>query len=132
MVRLSVKQQASVRARPLLSAHPPAVWWGTPVEVRSALVRLKSEGVLSAPAYAACRQKLAGVLGSWREIVPNEQVRDLAFEVLDRFSLRAADALQLAAALAWSKQRPGGRLFVSTDARLSAAAREAGFEVTSI
>ena len=132
VVRVSVKHQASVRARPLLDAHAPAVWWGTPVEVRSALVRLKSEGVLSEPAYQACRRKLAAMLESWLEIGPTDVVRELALDVLDRFTLKAADALQLAAALAWCRQRPKGRLFVSSDSRLSAAASQAGFEIASI
>ena len=34
--------------------------------------------------------------------------------------------------VAWAKEKPRGRLFVSSDARLSAAAREAGFDVTRI
>jgi hypothetical protein len=33
----------------------------------------------------------------WREILPGDQVRDLATQLLDKHSLRAADSLQLAA-----------------------------------
>jgi len=69
---------------------------------------------------------------AWLEIGLTDAVRDLTFGVLDRFPLKAADALQLAAALAWAKERPSGRLFVSSDTRLSVAAREAGFEVARI
>jgi hypothetical protein len=52
------------------------------------------------------------MLGSWLEIEPTDDVRDFALDVLDRFPLKAADALQLAAALAWCRRRPKGRLFV--------------------
>jgi hypothetical protein len=43
--------------------------------------------------------------------------------------LRAADALQLAAALVWSDESPTGEGFVSLDDRLREAARRQGFEV---
>jgi hypothetical protein len=72
---------------------------------------------------------LTEVLLSWREIQPADSVRHLAVDQLNRFPLRAGDALQLGAALVWSKSRPRGRLFVCNDRRLSAAARETGFAV---
>ena len=43
--------------------------------------------------------------------------------------LRAADALQLAAALVWCRQRPHGRAFVVADDGLSDAAEAEGFTV---
>ena len=36
---------------------------------------------------------------AWREILPEDQIRDLATQLLDKHSLRAADSLQLAASL---------------------------------
>jgi predicted nucleic acid-binding protein len=105
------------------------MWWGTLVEVRSAVSRLRREGVLSSTALQASLDRLAMLLHSSREIQPTDSVRELAVEQLDRFPLRAGDALQLAAALAWSRQKPRGRIFVSNDERLSAAARETGFQV---
>jgi hypothetical protein len=48
----------------------------------------------------------------WREILPNDQVRDLATQLLDTNSLRAADSLQLAASLIWCEQRPSRRSFI--------------------
>jgi hypothetical protein len=35
----------------------------------------------------------------WREILPGDQLRDLALQLLEEYSLRAADSLQLAASL---------------------------------
>jgi predicted nucleic acid-binding protein len=69
------------------------------------------------------------MLGAWKEILPVESVRECALEQLGRFPLRAADALQLAAAIIWSGRNPRGRRFVSNDLQLGSAAREAGFDV---
>lgn len=132
VVRVCVPSQADRHARRLLGTHPPVIWWGTFVEVRSALARLRREEALSPDAFHASLYRLMYGLQSWREIQPTEPVRDLAAELLDRFPLRAADALQLGAALVWSKRKPRGRLFVSNDERLWAAARETGFDVSGI
>jgi len=43
--------------------------------------------------------------------------------------LRAADALQLAAALAWAQEQPLGRELVSLDLRLREAAQGEGFTI---
>jgi hypothetical protein len=65
-------------------------------------------------------------------IPPTDAVRELAFAQLDRFPLKASDALQLAAALVWCKQVPRGRRFICNDRQLLAAATAAGFEVHSV
>jgi hypothetical protein len=114
----------------LLREHPPVVWWGTAVEVRSALTRLRRDGTLSQAAFQASLDRLIYALQAWREIQPTESVRGVA-ELLDRFPLRAGDAFQLGAALVWCKRKPRGRLFVCNDERLSAAALETGFDVSS-
>jgi hypothetical protein len=107
-------------------------WWATAVEGRSALVRLRREGHLSAAAFQASWERLSGLLSSSKEILPTGPVRDVALQQVERFPLRAADALQLAAALIWCGERPRGRLFICNDRRLGAAAVEAGFEVKSV
>jgi hypothetical protein len=58
----------------------------------------------------------------WREILPTDEVRSLATRLLDVHDLRAADSVQLAAALIWWQQRPVKRPFVCEDLRLSKAA----------
>jgi len=45
------------------------------------------------------------------------------------YRLRAADAFQLAAALAWCEGHPRGERFLSLDDRLRDAARREGFTV---
>jgi len=128
IIRICVPGQASNQAKALVRAHTPVVWWATRVEVRSALERLRADAVISAAAYIASKQRLDLLLGSWREIQPTDLVHDLACLQLERFHLRASDALQLAAALAWSRQKPRQRLFVCNDKKLSYAATLSGFE----
>jgi hypothetical protein len=65
----------------------------------------------------------------WREILPGDPLRDLARRLLDAHELRAADSLQLAAALTWCQQRPAKRAFVCSDERLAKAAAAVGFAV---
>lgn len=105
------------------------VWWGTPVEVVSALARREREGVLAerdvADAIAALR-----ILGDgWEEILPSDAVRRTAERLLRSHPLRAADSLQLAAALIAAEQDPATLEFVCLDERLAAAARREGFLV---
>src|SRR5690242_18032218 len=128
IIRICVPCQASSQAKVLLRTHAPVVWWAARVEIRSALERLRADGNISVAGYVASRQRLDLLLPSWREIQPT----DLACAQLERFRLRASDALQLAAALAWSKQKPKQRLFVCNDRKLSHAAKQAGFEPVEV
>ena len=68
----------------------------------------------------------------WSEILPSEDLRDLAMQLLDQYALRAADSLQLAAALVWCGQRPAKRNFICGDWRLSEAAVALGFSVLEL
>ncbi len=64
----------------------------------------------------------------WREIAPTDAARDAAARQLERYELRAADALQLGAALVWCGDRPCHRKFLCSDERLGQAASTAGFD----
>ena len=66
---------------------------------------------------------------SWTEVPPIERVRDQAIRVLQVHPLRAADALQLAAAIVLADFEPKGLPFVTLDEALAAAARREGFPV---
>jgi uncharacterized protein len=107
-------------------------WWATAVEGRSALVRLRREGHLSDSAFRVSRERLSALLSSSKEILPTEAVRKIALLQVERFPLRAADALQLAAALVWCGEHPRGRWFICDDRRLTAAAAATGFAVQSV
>ena len=66
---------------------------------------------------------------AWHEIEPAIVVRERAMRILASHNLRAADALQLAAALVWVDERPSGRAFVCLDSRLRESAYREGFTV---
>ena len=104
-------------------------WWGTPIEARSAFARLVRDGRLSAAERTKAVSLLDQLRVSWDEIQPSERVRALAEELPDRHDLRAADAVQLAAALVWCRERPQRRPFICFDQRLAKSAAAAGFDV---
>ena len=105
------------------------VWWGTPIEARSAFARLVREGQLTAPQRVSAVTLLGQLHRVWDEILPTEKLRSLAVDLPDAHSLRAPDAAQLAAALVWCRERPKGRPLVCFDDRLRAAAQALGFSV---
>jgi hypothetical protein len=105
------------------------VWWGTPVEIASALARRERDGTLAADAVGAALESLRGLEDAWHEIVPGDAVRRTAVRLLRTHSLRAADSLQLAAALVAADHDAQTLEFVCLDARLAAAARREGFRV---
>lgn len=105
------------------------VWWGSPVETRSAFARLVREGHLTAEGRVRAVHRLAQLRAAWDEILPTEKVRSLAEEMPDTHGVRAADAVQLAAALVWCRERPKQRPFVCFDDRVRTAAAALGFSV---
>lgn len=104
-------------------------WWATPVECQSAFARLRREKILTVSGENQARQILSILAGVWTEIEPSGEVREKAGRALLLHPLRAADSLQLAAALVWTGGRTGGHHFVCLDVRLREAARREGFSV---
>jgi predicted nucleic acid-binding protein len=105
------------------------VWWGTPVECTSAIARREREGALSVTEATGAVQRLRDLSSGWHEILPSELVRGVAQRLLRVHTLRAADSLQLAAAIVASEREPATLEFVSLDERLSEAASREGFAV---
>jgi hypothetical protein len=105
------------------------VWWGTSVEVRSAVSRLHSEGVLTVKGRQHALARMEVLRQEWREMMAGDKVRSLAEGLPDAYGLRALDSFQLAAALVWCNERPKNRVFVCDDSRLSLAAQTVGFNV---
>lgn len=129
IVPLLVEEPGSARAQALRDEDAQVVvWWGTPVECASALARLRREGALSVAEDGAASRRLDRLRRSWFEVLPVDQVRAQALRVLRVHSLRAADALQLAAALEWAGTPAAGEM-VTRDERLAAAAELEGFVV---
>jgi hypothetical protein len=105
------------------------VWWASEVECYSALARLLREGHLAHKDGDRAAALLDALSVSWSEIEPSDDIRDSARRLLRNHPLRAADALQLAAALIWSNKSPRGHYFVCLDDRLRGAARKEGFSL---
>ena len=104
-------------------------WWGTTVEMTSTLARREREGLLTADDVAAALAAARALSESWHEIVPSDAVRRTAERLLRTHPLRAADALQLGAALIAADHDPASLELVCLDERLTVAARREGFTV---
>lgn len=128
IVPLVVEEKSSSWAMKLYDADPIVlVWWGTEVECVSALVRLERQRAASTSDLATALQRMAALKSSWQEIQAVEVVRETAVRTLRVHELRAADSLQLSAAIIASQYRPSSLEFVSLDERLKSAARREGF-----
>lgn len=103
------------------------VWWATRLECLSAIVRRVREGVLDVKSEEQARNVLMRLTGSWREVLPTREVRETAERILAVHPLRAADSLQLSAALIWTNKSPRGNHFVCLDRTLRETARKEGF-----
>ena len=106
--------------------------WGTEVECASAIARLERDGALEDAAVTEAFDRLTQLAGAWHEVEPNDGVREAAVRFLRVHPLRAADALQLAAAFVAAEQQPPSLALITLDDRLAAAARKEGFAVVDI
>jgi hypothetical protein len=130
MVPLLIGEPLRDRAIALIKEDQEMLaWWGTPVEIASALARREREGVLTADEVAAALSVAKELSDGWHEIVPTPAVRVTAQRMLRMHPLRAADSLQLAAALIAADHAPASLEFVCFDDRLASAAAREGFAV---
>jgi len=130
LVALHIAQQATSRIRELYAADPDVLTWVlSDVEVRSGIARLGRDGALD---LAGVQTAVARVENFWdtvHEITLVEAVKPRAKRLLGVHSLRAADALQLGAALTGVYDNPLGWEFVCLDRALGTAATLEGFKV---
>jgi len=128
LVPLCVHQGVTPKAITLYRTYDVMVWWSAPIEIASALARLMRMKQLN-PGDAVKARHLANRLAdSWSVIQPSDIVRAQAVQLVDRYDLRAADALHLAAALVWCEDVPRGRVFLTADQKLGEAALLTGFD----
>jgi predicted nucleic acid-binding protein len=109
-----------------------AVWWGTWTECAATISRLRREGRLDDDGEEETRVALDNLAQDWFEIEPENDMRLLAMLVSKSHPLKAADALQLAAALRWCEGETTGAGFVCLDRRLCRAASDEGFDVLPV
>ena len=104
-------------------------WSGSAVEIASAIERRSRDGSLAGDGRAAARAALSELMASWSEISALAAVRERALRLVATHALRAADAMQLGAALVAVSDRPHGHEFVCADVRLRDAAAREGYHV---
>jgi predicted nucleic acid-binding protein len=133
LVPLCVDEGAT---KPLLSlardGNDMLVWWASLVECDSAIARLERDRALPMADADAAFRRLDTLKRAWVEIEPRDELREIARRMLRVHQLRAADAMQLAAAYVAAERRPATLQIVTLDDRLQAAAIKEGFVITPV
>ena len=133
IVSLLIVEAPTRRLQAFAATDPDIlVWWGSEVECASALARLERDATLDPRAAVLAFDRLKQLASGWHEIDPTDIVRETATRLLRVHPLRAADALQLAAAIVAAEQRPAALEMLTLDDRLASAARKEGFAVIDI
>lgn len=109
--------------------HHILTWVLTSTEVLSALYRRSREGRTTSNELSKSCQRLQTLRDDWSEVTAIEVVKQRAERLLRVHPLRAADALQLGAALLATQEQPQGIGFVSYDRNLATTAHKEGFVV---
>lgn len=128
LVSLCVEEVATAALRRLAS-EGVVTWAVSRVEIASAIERRAREGELDGDARQEAMRALDELADAWTEVQAVAPVCERAVRLLATHSLRAADAMQLAAALVAVSDRPRGHAFVCTDRRLRDGAAREGFRV---
>jgi predicted nucleic acid-binding protein len=82
--------------------------------------------------WTKARHLASRLADTWSLIQPTDVVRTRAMQIIEHYDLRAADALQLAAAFEWCQDAPQGRVLLTADERLLQAATLAGFAAARV
>lgn len=130
LVALHVRQASTSAVRRLYARDGEVLTWIlSDVEIRSALHRLAREGAMTDRQAVSA---IAAVDAFWETVHAVSLVLPVkmrAKRLLAVHPIRAADALQLGAALAAAYDDPVSQEFVCLDERLAAAARREGFTI---
>lgn len=133
VVPLLVRERSTTMLRELARSDGQLVVWRlTGVEIVSALWRRNRTGEIAEPARAAAEARLNVLERAWTCVDDLAHTDRRARRLLALHDLRAADALQLAAALVACDEQPALLPFVTLDHRLADAARREGFSVLPV
>lgn len=128
LISLLVAERGTSRAERWLREDPNVVVWTlTRVELLSALARRRREEPGTSRRLLAARRELLSAWERWSEVTAVEIVRRYAERVVETHPVRAADALQLGAALVAAEDNPAAIEFVTFDRRQAEAAEREGF-----
>jgi predicted nucleic acid-binding protein len=125
---LWVHHASTPQARAWYKAYEIVVWWATPVEIASALARVSRLKHMAGSPWGEVRKSIAESAETWYVVSPSAAIQTKAVELVEHYTLRAADALQLAAAFEWCEHSPRERAFLTCDDKLRQAARSSGFQ----
>jgi predicted nucleic acid-binding protein len=133
LVKLYVQEPGTARLLPLISDRPEnrfAVLTIAVVEIRSAIRRRQRAGDIDTEVATAILENAQSHMETRfiRQAV-NETVIDTALEMIDRYTLRAYDAVQLAGCLVLCAIAAEPFTFVCSDHRLLEAARSEQLKV---
>ena len=130
MLPLFSEEKFSEMVTDLLKEDTDAtVWWGTWIECAVAISRLSRENRLTEAGDEEARANLDELSADWLEIEPTNELRLPTMLVSKVHPLKAADCLQLSAALRWCEGDTDGAGFVCLDNRLRRAAEDEGFQL---
>jgi predicted nucleic acid-binding protein len=132
LVPLCAHQGITPRVVALYRTYGMVVWWATPVEIASALRRLVRMKQLTPDDWLTSQRLALDLAEFWRIVHPSNALRDRAMELVERYDLKAADAMQLAAAFDWCEDFPRGEIFLTADQKLREAAVLSGFDAKAI
>ena len=133
LIPLLVSEPRSGEVRQWLEADPDVVVWTLArVELLSALARKLRESPASRRQLLAARRDLLLVWHHWSEVTAVENVRRHAERLVQTHPLRAADALQVGAALVAAGGIAEDLEFVTLDRRQGEAAEREGFHVLGV
>lgn len=133
LIPLLVAERGTARAERWLREDPDVVVWTlTRVELLSALARRRRAEPGAGRQLAVARRELLRAWERWSEVTAIELVRRHAERVVETHPVRAADALQIGAALVAADGEPAALEFVTFDRHQAAAAEREGFPVLDI
>jgi uncharacterized protein len=126
--------EASTKSLQSLAEKDPVmvVWSATEVECASAIARLERDAALDEASATEAFARLKQLGQAWHEVDPSDPIREAAVRFLRVHPLRAADALQLAAAFVAAERRPSTLEIITLDDRLAGAARREGFTLIEV
>jgi predicted nucleic acid-binding protein len=133
IVPLMLAEPATTRVRRWLREDPTvAIWTFTRVEVLSALARRRRAAPAMRRQIATARREFLEAWPRWFEVTHADAVRRLAERLVETHPIRAADALQIGAALVVVENEPESLEFVTLDERQAEAAEREGLRVLHI
>jgi len=127
-----IEARSAACRRVLRDDNEIVAWMFTEAEILSAIHRTQPTKQHDDDPIAKAERRVERFLRSWELVVDATGVQREVRDVIRTHSLRAGDAMQLAAARLWARGYPKGRGFISADRLLARAAASDGFDVLDL